>query len=84
MKGFDPERQMLPSLHNRRCMSQARRSQHFALRAHLPRLPRLADKEPAMQANVIKILRNGVVIIRHALTESQNWPAIELVILKKN
>ena len=36
-----------------------------------------------MQANVIKILRNGVVIIRHALTESQNWPAIELVILKK-
>ena len=32
----------------------------------------------------IKILRNGVVIIRHALTESQNWPAMELVILKKN
>ena len=52
MKVLDPERQMLSSLHNRRCMSQARRTQHFALRAHLPRLPRLADKEPAMQANV--------------------------------
>ena len=33
MKGFDPERQMLSSLHDRRCIIQARRTQHFALRA---------------------------------------------------
>ena len=42
----------------------------------------MADKTPALQANVIEMLRNGIVIIRHALTESQNWRAIELVILK--
>ena len=50
--------------------------------AHLPCLPRMADKAPALQSNVIKILRNGIVIIRHALTESQSWRTIELVILK--
>ena len=42
----------------------------------------MADKAPALQSNVIKILRNAIVIIRHALTESQSWRTIELVILK--
>ena len=51
--------------------------------AHLPCLPRMADKAPALESKVIKMLRNGIVIIRHALTESHDWPAIELVILKK-
>ena len=48
----------------------------------LPCSPPMADKAPALQANVIEMLRNGIVIIRHALTESQKWRAIELVILK--
>ena len=50
--------------------------------AHLPCLPRMADKAPPLESKVIKMLRNGIVIIRHALTESQNWRTIELVILK--